>query len=186
MPLEGDLHGGEAPLGLPPLGLLPRGDRLCSNSSSAWGSGTEAKRAGAKTCVGCRKAPPRPLTMRCSGSKGCKLAVGEGVRVPFVTALLLAACAARHNWDQQEACRLPLSSMSQVALLRHSRTMRSAVTGQMQCCTSDCQKQGRMQQALCLHAVQGKLAATRGVQTCMQREEPMKAAPLCTKLARSW
>ncbi len=86
MPLDGDLpRGGDPPLGLPPLGLLPRGDRLCSNSSSAWGSGTEAKRAGAKTCVGCRKAPPRPFTMRCSGSKGCRLAVGE-ISVPCATA----------------------------------------------------------------------------------------------------
>ena len=113
MPLEGDLPGGEAPLGLPPLGLLPRGDRLCSKSSSAWGSGTEAKRAGAKTCVGCKKAPPRPLTMRCSGSKWCKLAVGEGVRVPFVTALLLAACAACQQLESAEGM--------QAAIVRHVR-----------------------------------------------------------------
>ena len=27
---------------------------------------------GEKTCVGCRKAPPSPFTMRCSGSWGCQ------------------------------------------------------------------------------------------------------------------
>ena len=95
MPLDGDLPRGEPPLGLPPLGLLPRGERPCSNSSSAWGSGTDAKRAGANTCVGCRKAPPRPFTIRCSGSKGCRLAVGEACSVLLATAWLLAACAAQ-------------------------------------------------------------------------------------------
>ena len=71
--------GGEAPLeeaafGDSPLGERPLGGEApLTNTSSSKGSGTEAKRAEAKTCVGCRKAPPKPLTMRCSGSKGCRL-----------------------------------------------------------------------------------------------------------------
>ena len=71
--------GGEAPLEEAALGDSPLGERPLggeaplTNTSSSRGSGTEAKRAEAKTCVGCRKAPPKPLTMRCSGSKGCRL-----------------------------------------------------------------------------------------------------------------
>jgi hypothetical protein len=36
--------------------------------ASAAGSAGGRKAAGANTCVGCRKAPPAPLQMRCSGS----------------------------------------------------------------------------------------------------------------------
>ena len=66
-PLE--LAVGEDPLGEPPLGERPLGGEtpLRKTSFSA-GSGTEAKRAEVKTCVGCKKAPPRPLTTKCSGS----------------------------------------------------------------------------------------------------------------------
>lgn len=88
---EGDLPRGLAPLGDAPLGLRPRGDKPASNRSSAAGSGTDAKRAGAKTCVGCKNAPPKPFTIRCSGSNGCRLADIEPGTAPPPTALLFAA-----------------------------------------------------------------------------------------------
>jgi hypothetical protein len=101
---EGDLPlGGLAPLGDLPMGLRPRGDSPASNRSSAAGSGTEAKRAGANTCVGCRKAPPRPLTMRCSGSNGCRFAIMAADTAPPPTAWLFAACAA-HKSDSRVRC----------------------------------------------------------------------------------
>lgn len=82
LPLREFLEAGEAPrdppFGDPPRGEDPLGDRprgeeapLRKTSLSA-GSGVEAKRADVNTWVGCRKAPPRPLTTRCSGSKGCR------------------------------------------------------------------------------------------------------------------
>lgn len=76
--LDGDKPRGEPPRELA-LGERPRGgDAPRTNTSSSAGSGMEANLAGAKTCVGCRKAPPRPLTTRCSGSYGCRLAQFAG------------------------------------------------------------------------------------------------------------
>lgn len=71
-------RGGETPLGgeapfkpLPPRpASRPLGDAPLANAASMLGSGTDPKRASVKTCVGCRNAPPRPLTIRCSGSPG--------------------------------------------------------------------------------------------------------------------
>ena len=38
---------------------------------------------GEKTCVGCRKAPPSPFTIKCSGSWGCQPELVDG---PLVNA----------------------------------------------------------------------------------------------------
>jgi len=65
---------GDPPRGEGPLGDRPRGeDAPRRKTSLSAGSGMEANRAEVNTWVGCRKAPPRPLTTRCSGSKGWRL-----------------------------------------------------------------------------------------------------------------
>lgn len=52
---------------------------------------TGAKCACANTWVGCRKPPPRPLTMRCSGSRGYSSAASRSCRVQGVAALQCAS-----------------------------------------------------------------------------------------------
>ena len=94
-PREGDdplgpgldpLGVGDEPLGgLFPLGwVLAVGRVEVTVASSAEGSGTDTNRAGEKTWVGCRKAPPRPFTIRCSGSCGCHPEIADW---PLVDAL---------------------------------------------------------------------------------------------------